>query len=297
MKDYKLIEAMATVVLEGGFERASRVLNITQSAVSQRVKLLEEQAGQVLLIRSTPPRPTSAGEAVLAHFQRVKQLERDLDGALTENPDGDFHTVAVGVNADSLATWLIPGLSDFLIKENLLVDFQVDDQEETLRFLRSGETFGCITASTETVQGCSQEYLGTMRYRMVATPEFERRWFKNGFTLNTSRKAPAVLFNRRDDLHKKALKAWFGKTPDPFLHHLVPSSRSVVTTILCGAGHGLIPMEQAEEHLDSRKLVDVAPGRHIDVPLYWYAWNVKPKILHRFSDHLIQIARKGMQQM
>ena len=53
--DYKLLKALSVVVQEGGFEKASRVLHISQPAVSQRVKLLEEQTGQVLLTRTSPP--------------------------------------------------------------------------------------------------------------------------------------------------------------------------------------------------------------------------------------------------
>ena len=44
MIDYKLLEAIAIVVQEGGFEKAATVMNLTQSAVSQRVRLLEERA-------------------------------------------------------------------------------------------------------------------------------------------------------------------------------------------------------------------------------------------------------------
>ena len=52
--DYPLLEALAAVAREGTFEAAARSLNITQSAVSQRVKLLEEKAGAVLIVRGRP---------------------------------------------------------------------------------------------------------------------------------------------------------------------------------------------------------------------------------------------------
>ena len=58
MLDYKLLEAFAMVIIEGGFEKASRRLHLTQSAISQRVKLLEDQYGQILLKRTSPPEPT-----------------------------------------------------------------------------------------------------------------------------------------------------------------------------------------------------------------------------------------------
>lgn len=291
MYDYKLIEAMARVVLEGGFERASRVLNISQSAVSQRVKLLEEQAGQVLLSRTAPPSPTRAGELFLAHYFKVSHLEADLGETLAPGADEGFHTLTVGVNADSLETWLLPGLAAFLEKERVLLDFCVDDQDETLRFLKSGETVGCITSSAEPVQGCRMAYLGAMVYRMVASPSFAGRWFGDGFGSGAAARAPAVLFNRKDELHGRFLKAWLSDPPSSFPRHYVPSSASVVTTIVQGMGYGMVPMQQASPLLAAGALTDVAPGREIKVPLYWHVWNVKSALLERFSHGLVEGAR------
>ncbi len=296
MYDYKLIEAMARVVLEGGFEKASRVLNISQSAVSQRVKLLEEQAGQVLLSRSVPPAATRAGEVFLAHYLKVAHLEADLHGALAPGAEGAFHTLAVGVNADSLETWLLPALSPFLVKERLLLEFCVDDQDETLRFLKSGETVGCITSSPVPVQGCRVEFLGTMNYRMVATPSFCNRWFPEGLGPKEAAGAPAVLFNRKDDLHDCFLRTWFKDPPRVFPHHLIPSSCSVVVTIVQELGYGLVPMQQAAPLLEAGILVDVAPDKGMFVPLYWHVWNLKSALLERFSNHLVKAARKSLSQ-
>ena len=62
MLDYKLIEAMAAVAREGGFDKAAKALHITQSAVSQRLKLLEEQTGRILIARTTLPGRQRLGE-------------------------------------------------------------------------------------------------------------------------------------------------------------------------------------------------------------------------------------------
>ncbi|MBF3116153.1 LysR family transcriptional regulator, partial [Pseudomonas aeruginosa] len=61
--DYKLLAALAAVVEQGGFERAAQALGLSQSAVSQRIKLLEARVGQPVLVRETPPHPTDRAEA------------------------------------------------------------------------------------------------------------------------------------------------------------------------------------------------------------------------------------------
>ena len=74
MFDYKLLAALAAVVEQGGFERAAQVLGLSQSAVSQRIKLLEARVGQPVLQRSTPPAATELGQRLLNHVQQVSWL-------------------------------------------------------------------------------------------------------------------------------------------------------------------------------------------------------------------------------
>ena len=55
MFDYKLLTALEAVVKAGSFDKAAALLCITPSAVSQRIRQLEERTGQLLLIRSCVP--------------------------------------------------------------------------------------------------------------------------------------------------------------------------------------------------------------------------------------------------
>lgn len=78
MLDYAGLEALAAVVREGSFERAARKLHVTPSAVSQRIKLLEERVGQVLVLRGQPCSGTEAGRRLCLHVEQVALLENDL---------------------------------------------------------------------------------------------------------------------------------------------------------------------------------------------------------------------------
>lgn len=64
--DYRTLQALDAVIRERGFERAAQKLCITQSAVSQRIKQLENLFSQPLLVRTIPPRPTEQGQKLLA---------------------------------------------------------------------------------------------------------------------------------------------------------------------------------------------------------------------------------------
>lgn len=297
MLDYKLIEALATVIDEGGFEKAARLLHLTQSAVSQRVKLLEEQAGQVLLVRSSPPAPTEAGRMLLKHYRQVRRLEGDLRDKLLMDRTEEYERLAVGVNADSLATWFQGALKEYLHTEKVVLDILVDDQGQTHRMLRDGEVAGCVSAEPRAVQGCRVGYLGSMEYRLMATPDFVARFFPKGLTPKAIRRAPAVIYNRRDELQPMLFRKRFPRHTLHFPNHYVPSTEAFMGFLADGHGYGMLPVMQARELIEAGRLVDVGDGCETDVPLYWHCWNLQSSLLDRLSRELMAYAREHLRQV
>ena len=290
MLDYKLVEAFASVVGEGGFEKAARVLHLTQGAVSQRVKLLEEQAGCVLLVRASPPRPTPAGQAMLKHFRQVRRLEEDLETGLGQDGAG-FDTLTVGINADSLATWFFPAMDTYLDAEPVLLDLSVDDQAETLRLLKAGEALGCISDRAAPVQGCRAEYLGDMDYRLYGTPSYKSKWYKNGVSLEAANAAPILIFNRKDVMHEVILTGHLGQRPDLHAGFYLPSSEKFAVLTASGRVAGMLPDQQAEPYVARGELVDLLPGHVFTVRLHWHCWNLESARLASFTDALVRGAR------
>lgn len=291
MLDYKLLEALAQVVREGGFDKAARVLNITQSAVSQRIRLLEELTGMVLLTRTLPPVPTPGGTAILNHYLQVCHLEEDLSRQLDLATAPGFRTLALGINADSLATWFYPAVAPFLEKSAVLLDLTVDDQDQTRRLLRDGRVMGCISSEPEPVQGCRVAYLGTMCYRMAATPAFKARFFPEGLTREGILRAPAVIYNHKDDLHGRFLTRQFdaglaAQVPA----HYIPSSEQFVNVILSGSAYGMVPDLQGGAAMEDGRLVDLLPVERCDVSLYWHRWTIRSALLDDFSTAIVKNA-------
>jgi len=288
MFDYKLIEALAMVARDGGFDKAAKALNITQSAVSQRVKLLEEQAGQVLLARTTPPRATKAGRKMLKHYLQVERLENDLIAEMDERADKGFASMTLGINADSLATWLLDAIRPFLLRERVLLDIRVDDQEQTHRLLKDGDVLGCVSTQDQPMQGCRIDYIGRMQYRMLAAPEFAARWFPKGLTIEDAGRAPALMFNRKDELHRKLLRQALGALPAFIPTHYVPSAEKFAELIASGLACGMLPDQQSAPWVRDGRMVDLAPGHHVPVQLYWHCWNLKSALLEKLTRHLIR---------
>src|SRR5688572_20825497 len=107
MLDYPALAAVAAVAREGSFEKAAAVLGVTPSAVSQRVKGLEERLGAILVTRGSPCRPTEIGAKLCAHVDQVRLLEGDLVAGLPGLSDqaSGPPVLRVAVNGDSLGSW------------------------------------------------------------------------------------------------------------------------------------------------------------------------------------------------
>lgn len=297
MLDYKLLEALAMVAREGGFDKAARAMHLTQSAISQRIRALEEQLGQVLLARTQPPSLTRAGKHLLRHVQEVERLESELLGAIVPDQQGDsFASVPIAVNADSLATWFIESVDDLLRDWGLVLDVRIDDQELTHRSLRNGEVMGCVSVEPRAAQGCNVEYLGRMDYRLLATPELAERWFPEGLTAPAARAAPLVVFNRKDRLHDKLFrKALRRARIDPPVHY-IPSPEAYLAMITDGLAYGIVPDLQGEDLLEAGELVDLAPDHVVRVDLYWHCWNLRSSLLDKLSAAIVEGAREVLPQ-
>nr|WP_319495288.1 LysR family transcriptional regulator ArgP [uncultured Desulfobacter sp.] len=294
MFDYKLIEAMAEVVRQGGFEKAAARMCLTQSAVSQRVRQLEEQVGQILLTRSVPPAVTDAGKWFLAHYLQVRHLEEDLANRADFGWDGKPVTLSVGVNADSLATWFTKAVAPMLKDGKILLDIRVDDQEQTHKLLKNGTVCGCISILDRAIQGCRIFEIGTMTYQLLCTKDFARRWFPSGVNLEALSKAPAIVFNQKDELHDKALKIVFHTVPKDIPATYVPSSETFVDFIAMGLGYGVVPLAQGGHLMEKGILIPLIADLTIDIQLFWHCWNLKSPLIESFTQALLHQGSKNL---
>lgn len=292
MFEYRNIEAFAMVILEGGFEKAARKLHVTQSAISQRVRMLEELHGQVLLRRSTPPAPTEAGLPLLHHYRKVKQLEDDLHLAVLQGKGGGFSTVAIAVNADTLATWLYPALGGLLDRHRIVLDLQVDDQDATHELMQSGHVWGCISTRSEPIQGCGAEALGAVRYAMFAATSFRDVWFPAGLTAESMAAAPMARYNRKDDLNSRMLEILGIQPASVPPTCFVPSTEIYGLFVTEGRCWGVLPEQQSEPMLKGGLIVNLSPAHWVDVELYWHSWNLKSELMKTFSREFTREARR-----
>ncbi len=246
--DYAQLAALAAVVSEGSFDGAARALHVTPSAVSQRIRQLEERVGAVLVQRITPCVATAAGAPLLRHAERVALLEAELAATLPAlgSARGRAHggattALRIAVNADSLATWFVGALAAFAAAQPALrIDLLVDDQDHTAEALRRGDVLAAVSASAAPVQGCRSLPLGRLRYLATASPAFMRRWFAQGVNAASLQRAPCLLFNRKDQLQARWMRRLTRRAVEPGCHRL-PSSQAFVERLSGRPGLGHEP--------------------------------------------------------
>jgi LysR family transcriptional regulator, chromosome initiation inhibitor len=260
------VRTLLAVADEGTFDAAAAVLHVTPSAVSQRVKALEQRTGSVLVTRTKPVRLTESGQVVVRFARRLTALERDARAELgmTDEPV----RIPIAVNADSLATWFLPALTRV---PGVCFELHREDQDHTTTLLREGMVMAAVTSSATPVQGCSVRPLGHLRYRPLASPAFVDRWL-GGSLLDDLTRAPVVLFDRNDDLQDRFVRSLGGRGASG-LRHLVPASDVFVAAVAAGLGWGMVPDEQAAPLLRAGALVPLA-DRQVEVPLYWQQWKL-----------------------
>jgi LysR family transcriptional regulator (chromosome initiation inhibitor) len=278
------LRTLTALVDEGTFDAAAARLHVTASAVSQRIKSMEEMAGRVLVLRTNPVATTPAGNIVLRLARQTQLLERDALALLaTESKDGPSVVVPIAVNADSLATWFLDALADVPPALGAVFDIRREDQEHTTQLLRAGEVMAAITSTAEAVQGCSSERLGAMRYRAVCSRSFAVHWLGGEPLPKRLGEAPMVNFDRKDDLRHRFFRELTGRAPQAPRHY-VPTSADFARAIVLGLGWGLLPEQQCSAEIRDGTLVDLAPASPVDVQLYWQRWNLSSPLLDRVSD-------------
>ncbi len=299
MIDYSALRAVALIAQTGSFEKAARALNVTPSAVSQRVKHLEERLGVVLIARGNPCTATEKGEQLCRHIEQVGMLERELLAQLPALADpGEARqrvTLHIATSADSLGTWFLKAAAGFARFSDHLLDIAVDDQDHTAEWLKRGRVLAAVTALVRPVQGCRVVPLGILRYHATASPDFVARHFRAGITARALARAPALTFNQKDRLQVRWAKERLNADIACPTHWL-PSTQGFVDACLDGMGWGLNPLPLVKEHLAQGRLVELIPDTPLDIPLFWQVNRLAADRLAGLTREIAAVARRELIQ-
>lgn len=294
MLDYRGIEALYTVQELQSFEAAAKKLHITQSAISQRIKSLEIQYGEPVLIRTLPYRPTQLGTYLIGHYKRLCLLEESLQkqiGTAQTKP-----SISIALNRDSLETWFLDLIEQTEIFNQVILEVIADDQELTLNYLKNGLVSACLSTSPKEIAGGRVQFVGNMQYILAASPAFIEKYFSKSNQKKNLLNAPALKFDHNDKLHERYLEKFFGLNGEGLRFHTIPSVRGFKKYALQGYGYGLIPRIDIVEELKKKELVQLYKDQVWEIPLYWHCWDLESAFYQKFNSDVIYYVKNRLQK-
>ncbi|EPZ49712.1 transcriptional regulator, ArgP family [Bacteriovorax sp. BAL6_X] len=289
MIDYHALRALQAVIEYQSFELASKAIGISQSAVTQRIQNFESFLGTKLLIRKAPYRATEKGKSYLNLLRKVTSLENEIledDDIKKAKP-----TLKIAMNRDSLDLFFHDVLTDNKVSQVLTLQIIADDQDNTLKYLKSGQVDMCISSEKKPLPNHTSTHLGDMVYSLVCSKKFYKEYFSEGVNKKTLSEAPLVVFDKYDKAQHTYLRENF-KVDKLTKMNLMPSVSSFKKAILGGYGYGLLPFIDMEREMKKRKFVQLNPSKNFSVSLYLHQWEYQREHIKIFNEKLIKAAQK-----
>ncbi len=296
MFDYKLLLALNAIIENQSFDLAAQKLFVSQSAISQRIKSLEEAIGQPILIRTQPIGLTQAGSQLLSHYKKVQQLESELlPNLLPDKPQKPFK-ISLAVNADTLATWFVKAIKSVVQNSRLELNLIIEHEKRTLDKLRSGEAIGAVSVEPKPLKGYRAFRLGKMEYSLVASPSFKARYFSQGVNKESLKMAPATSYDHKDDMHTVYIAKHFKLEAKEYYCHTVKSSEAFVSLVKEGMAYCLLPTLQIADELKSGELVSLCPDKQLVSTLYWHSWILVKGVNKTLSEEVVKAGQAVLMQ-
>ena len=106
------------------------------------------------------------------------------------------------------------------------------NQDFTIEWLREGKVLGCVTTLRQALRSCRLVPLGSMRYVVVAKPDYAAQHAPGGLTPRNFHQVPFIAFNRKDSLQMEFVSSVMRLKHVALKQLYVPSSEGQVRAVL-----------------------------------------------------------------
>lgn len=287
----RFLQTLLTAVETGSVAETARRLNITPSAVTQRIRSLEAEIGRPLLRRSGQKmQATAAAEALVDDARRMLSLEEDMKAAASSDDltgllkVGVIQTALTGLMPDIILTlrrsspgidlYLVPGTSDALYRK--LANGEIDLAIVVKPYFPLPKSLDWAMLRQE------RHLLITPRGRDIAD------------AANIETTLPREPFIRYDRNH------WGGRIVDQYLRQLrirpreqyeLDSLEAIVIMVSRGLGVAIIPgWPEPWPHGVQVDRIELADAPIREVGLAWSRSSVRLPLIHTFRTIATELA-------
>jgi len=250
IKRFALLQAFVAVARTGKMKEAANVLAVTPGAVSQRIRQLEETAGQALFLRTRDGVELNASgrelfAALAQPFEALEAVDRELDPGKSRN------RVVVSTMQSFAATWLVPHLGAFA-RLNPEVEVVLETSSRLIDLKREPVDL-VVRHGLGKYPGLESAWLMAPELIVVATPGLLREDAPIRTPADCLR-YPLLHGPRRKDW-QIWLEAHGVDDPNSTKGHAFPDRQLIIAAAVAGQGLALVHDVDAEEPLRSGTLV------------------------------------------
>ncbi len=250
------LTAFYEVIRLGSFTKAGQELGLTQSALSHRVKNLEQQLETTLIIReSTGLRLTDAGAKLLKYCRVVLQIEHEFIEDLRPQTKGELSGYLRIGGASTLMWSVITPVLGPVLRENPKIHVEMISREisELPTLLENGNIDFITVCGKLDLPNCEEVYLGDEVNLLVESK------------LKNSRTNVYLDHDRHDHTTNDYLKQQ-DKPPTAIKRAFMDDIHGLLAGVEAGLGRAVVP-----SHLISQlDLKRVKGQKELRTPAYLY---------------------------
>jgi LysR family transcriptional regulator, chromosome initiation inhibitor len=276
-------KAFLAVIECGTVSGAGKILGLTQTAVTQRIRALEEEVGVSLFIRSkSGMKVTDEGGIVYRHCLAANGIENELQSLMRKlGKETDIEFNIAGISS-IVSGRILFQIADVLQKwPRLSVNYHIESHDTAVNSLKSGKTDLTVLRSSEVIPELTSKPLRPIEFKLMATKEWKKREFKE--ILKNER---MICFSKSDEHSVDYLDIYNLGSLLGRKRVYTNENRALQNQIELGLGFGLLPKELADPLIKQGKAFAMNSGRTMNLPisLAWYGRSEMPAYMKEIID-------------
>ena len=274
------LQAFLAIYEKSTVSAAAESLGLGQTAITQRIRSLEQDLGITLFTRSRKGMLlTAEGKLLLKYCLRSRELEGETLSELKHAGLKNQLEVRIAGPTSFLSARVVPQLKHFFEKYPAVnLQFTIDDRPNRIDLIKQGQADIVVLHPHQVPNELDSKVVKPDEYILVATP----KW-KNRDLSDILQKERLFAFHAEDNTSLNYLKSFdllkHLKQPRQFANE----NLALAKLLQYGVGFGILSKEVASPYLEDKSLIKLNQGRSLKDPLA-LAWYPRHEMAPYFKD-------------
>lgn len=279
------LEAFWAVVRKGTVQDASKILGLTQTGVTQRIRSLEKQLKTTLFTRSRKGmKLTAEGEALLRYVKSSLDIEGMALSKIQRAAKDSIIEIGICGPSSILRSRVIPTFTSLLPNyPKLRFRFDLSDVDSNADKLKSGDYHLAILEHHQVTREMDSKILRAERYRLYGPASWKRRLLSDIIETET-----IIDFDVQDQMTYKLLEKYKLKPKANTERHFANNTDALASMITNGVGYSVLSEDFANTLVKNKELIQLGDDYFFDfkIALAWYPRHEMPEYFKAMTKAL-----------